>query len=377
MTAVPGTTLLWNCRMCGAALGGPLSYVSLVLGVRRSQRNPNLCNRCAAHMKEGEVVEITALFADLSGFTRLTTKLGPERTSTIVDGFLRGASSAIHRHDGLVDKFIGDAVMAVFNAPIRRQDHTQRAVAAALDILEQMKELSRIHGEELNARVGIARGDARLGRVGSDDASSFTALGDPVNLAARLEGVGDPGQIAVDERVLAQVGSLFPGTTTRTVEIKGFAATRVAILEGSPSAREALALQPTAIDRGRRASRGAALLAALAAPCAGFYLFSPIVYALGFGAMFQSSMVVAVDTFFDDGPARLILSALSIGSAALVIGFVARVRVRRRRLGQIANYGERMQERRLLIVAMIALAIVGFEHWVHLAAYHKGLLGAQ
>lgn len=100
-----------NCRMCGAALGGPLSYVSLVLGVRRSQRNPNLCNRCAAHMKEGEVVEITALFADLAGFTRLTQSLGPEKTSTIVDGFLRATSHAIHRHDGVVDKYIGDEVV--------------------------------------------------------------------------------------------------------------------------------------------------------------------------------------------------------------------------------------------------------------------------
>jgi adenylate cyclase len=363
--------------MCGAALGGPLGYVSLLLGVRRSQRNPNLCNRCAAHMKEGEVVEITALFADLSGFTRLTAKLGPERTSTIVDGFLRSASAAIHRHDGVVDKYIGDAVMAIFNAPIRREDHTQRAVAAACDILEQMKELSRVHGEELDARVGIACGDVRLGRVGSDDASSFTALGDAVNLASRLEGVAEPGQIAVDARVLARVAPSFPGVSRRMVELKGFSGEMAVAILGRPGPDAALRSPPTAIEQGRRASRWSAFLAALAAPCAGFYLFSPIVQALGFGAMFQSSLVLAVDTFFDDGPARLVLSTAAVISAALVIGFVARVRLRRRRLRQVANYGERMQERRLLMVVVIALAIVGFEHYVHLGLYHKGVLAAQ
>jgi len=366
-----------SCRMCGAALGGPLSYVSLVLGVRRSQRNPNLCNRCAAHMKEGEVVEITALFADLAGFTRLTQTLGPERTSSIVDGFLRATSHAIHRHDGVVDKYIGDAVMALFNAPIRREDHTRRAVAAALDIVDQMKELSRRYGEPLDVRVGIARGEARLGRVGSDDASSFTALGDPVNLASRLEAVAEPGQIAVDAGVLAAVASVFPGATIRSVELKGFAGAReVAILAASPAAALALRSGPTDHDRSRQVSRGAAVLAALAAPCAGFYLFSPVVYALGFGAMFQSAAVLAVDQFFD-GPARLVLSAMGVGCASLVLGFIVRVRVRRRRLGQIANYGERMQERRLLIVASIALALVAFEHWVHLGPFHKSLFAAQ
>jgi adenylate cyclase len=365
-----------NCRMCGAALGGPLSYVSLVLGVRRSQRNPNLCNRCAAHMKEGEVVEITALFADLAGFTRLTQTLGPERTSAIVDGFLRATSHAVHRHDGVVDKYIGDAVMALFNAPIRREDHTRRAVAAALDIVDQMKELSSRYGEALDVRVGIASGNARLGRVGSDDASSFTALGDPVNLASRLEAVADPGQIVVDAGVLAAVASAFPGATTRSVELKGFAAREVAILGASPAAALALRSGPTEHDRSRSVSRGAAVLAALAAPCAGFYLFSPVVYALGFGAVFQSAAVLAVDQFFD-GPARLVLSVAGVACAAVVLGFIVRARARRSKLGQIANYGERMQERRLLIVASIALMLVAFEHWVHLGPYHKSLFAAQ
>ena len=123
-----------HCRVCGAALAGSLAYVSMLLGVRRSARNPNLCNRCTAHMKDGESVEITALFADLCGFTLLTQSRGDEQTAEIVDAFLRGASRAIQRQDGIVDKFIGDAVMAVFNAPIRREDHSRRAVAAAIDI---------------------------------------------------------------------------------------------------------------------------------------------------------------------------------------------------------------------------------------------------
>jgi adenylate cyclase len=367
-----------HCRVCGAALAGSLAYVSSLLGVRRSQRNPNLCNRCSAHMKDGESVEITALFADLCGFTLLTQTRGAERTAEIVDAFLRGAARAIHQQDGVVDKFIGDALMAVFNAPIRRDDHTRRAIAAAIDIQHLMTALTKRFGVELQASVGVARGTARLGRVGSDDASSFTAIGEAVNLASRLEGVAAPGQIAVDARALAEVTDVFPAVRPAATTLKGFEApVEVAVLPASHTAAHALRAAPSLIDRGRRVGRAAALMAALGAPCAGFYLFSPIVYALGFGAVFQSALFLTIDTFLDDGPARTVLSSLAIASAIVTLGVVVRVRLRRRRARQTASPGEHMQERRLLFAGGLALAIVGLEHWVHLVSYHKGMWAAH
>jgi adenylate cyclase len=367
-----------HCRVCGAALAGPLAYVSAVLGVRRNQRNPNLCNRCTAHMKDGELLEISALFADLCGFTALTNTRGAERTSEIVDAFLRGAARAIHRHDGVVDKFIGDAVMAVFNAPIRREDHARRAVAAAVDIQRMMLALTARFGVELRVSVGVARGSARLGRVGSDDASSFTAIGEAVNLASRLESVAGPGEIAVDARALAEVAAVFPDAQARPTAIKGFTdPVDVALLVASDRAADDLRPAPSVFDRGRKFGRAAAVMAALGAPCAGFYLFSPLVYALGFGAMFQSALVLSVDRFFDDGPARSILASLALVSAAATIALVLRVRLRRRHARQTASSGERTQERRLLFAAGLAVALVAFEHWVHLSAYHKGMWSAH
>lgn len=367
-----------HCRVCGAALAGSLAYVSLLLGVRRSSRNPNLCNRCSAHMRDGEVVEITALFADLSGFTQLTQSLGAERTSGIVDAFLRGASQAIQRHDGVVDKFIGDAVMAVFNAPIRRDDHTRRAVAAALEIQQHMAGLSQRFGVELRASVGVARGPARLGRVGSDDASSFTALGEAVNLASRLQGAAKPGQIAVDAGGLAEVAAAFPDARTELVELKGFdAPLALAFLTASPAATLALRAQPLPIDQGRQVGRMAAVMAALGAPCAGFYLFSPLVYAIGLGGILDSAIFLAVDRFLDDGPVRLILSSLALISAVVTVALVARVRLRRRRSKQRSSPGERMQERRLLLAATLSLVIVAYEHWVHIVIAHKSFWAAD
>lgn len=362
------------CQVCGAALAGPLGLVSLLLGVRRSPRNPNLCNRCSAHLKDGVVAEITALFADLSGFTRLTRELGPERTSAIVDAFLRGASHAVHRHDGMVDKFLGDAVLAVFGAPIRRPDHARRAVAAAVEIQAMMGALSQRFGVELGASIGVSSGTARLGHVGGDDAASFTAIGEAVNRASRLEGVATSGEIAVDAEVLEAVAGVFSEARAEPVELKGFDAP-VAAARLKPSAAAIEALQPddATATQVRRYGRAAAVMAALAAPCAGFYLFSPVVVALGYGAVFQSAIFLAVDEVLDDGPARLILSTLSVAAAITCVATVVRARARRRRQVSLASRGERQQERRLLVLAAIALAIVAYEHWVHLVIAGKSV----
>lgn len=363
-----------NCQVCGVAMSGPLGLVSLVLGVRRSARNPNLCNRCTAHLKEGEVAELTVLFADLSGFTRLTRELGPERTSAIVDAFLRGASAAIHRHDGMVDKFLGDAVMAVFGAPIRRADHARRAVSAAVEIQLMMRGLSEKFEVRLETSIGVSSGTARLGHVGGDDAASFTAIGEAINRASRLEGVAKPGEIAVDDGVLAQVGSVFPGVPVEPTELKGFdEPVPTARLQASAEVAAALRPAEDPATRVRRIGRWAAVLAALGAPCAGFYLFSPLVVAAGYGAVLNSAVFLAIDGFLDDGPARLILSAVAIGGAAMCATMVVRARLRRRQQRNIASRGERQQEHRLLLLAAIALAIVGYEHWVHLAIAGKSI----
>jgi adenylate cyclase len=175
-----------ECVICGTALSGPLGYLFRLVGISRSIRNPNLCNRCNTHVEEGRVVELTVLFADLSSFTELTHQLGPQQTHAVVDAFLKTATYVLVRHGAFIDKYVGDAVMAFFNAPIRYPDHAGRAVAAALEIQAELPALGERFGLDLKASIGVASGFAHVGRLGSGDGKDYTAIGDVVNLAARL-----------------------------------------------------------------------------------------------------------------------------------------------------------------------------------------------
>lgn len=138
----------------------------------------------------GDRREITVLFADLAGFTTLSERLG-DRVVPIVGSFLELASQAIEEEGGTIDKFIGDAVMAFWGAPTADDDQALHACRAALKIAGRMRSLPAIdeHGGQLRVRLGIATGPAIVGNVGSARRLNYTALGDTVNLASRLEAV--------------------------------------------------------------------------------------------------------------------------------------------------------------------------------------------
>ena len=137
-------------------------------------------------------MEITVVFADLSSFTEMTGRLGATATYSVVDEFLRLASTTLINHGAFIDKYIGDAVMALFNIPIKRADHAAAAVAASAKLQELLPELSERLGVLLHASIGIASGFARVGRLGSDDIKDYTAIGDVVNQAARLQAQAGP-----------------------------------------------------------------------------------------------------------------------------------------------------------------------------------------
>ena len=203
------STIPQQCAICGIALSGPLSFPFRAVGITRSSRNPSLCTRCGAHLEEGHVVEVTVIFADLSSFTELTHDLGPERTHEVVDAFLRMASDVLVRHGAFIDKFVGDAVMALFNVPLRHTDHPKRAVIAASEIQSGLVILRERFMLDLQASVGIATGWARVGRVGSQDSKDYTAMGDVVNLAARLQGMARPGEIVISKASYERVSEDF------------------------------------------------------------------------------------------------------------------------------------------------------------------------
>ena len=155
------------------------------------------------------------LFADLVGSTELGGSLDPEHTRDLLDRFYDAMAAEIALGGGTVEKFIGDAVVAVFGAPSAREDHAERALDAALSM--QLR-LSELFGERLALRIGVNTGEVVVGRP--REGSSFVT-GDPVNVAARLEQAARPGQILVGERTAAAVRSAFEFAEPMSVQAKG------------------------------------------------------------------------------------------------------------------------------------------------------------
>ena len=280
------------CVVCGTVLGGPLGRVAQLFGIRRSGQNPNLCSRCGAHLSDGGIVELTVFFADLAGFTAMTSELGPEKSFEIVNAFFKKANEILVRHDAFIDKFIGDAVMALFNVPIHNDDHVQKAVAAALALQESMKELSEHHKRNLQIRIGLAAGFARVGRIGSHDRRDYTAIGDVVNLASRLEASALPGEIMMNEQVYARIAAQYPGTERELLTLKGFeekvGAYRLLrnTIGFAPLETGERALgQP----RFRRVSLGALLFAMLGAPCMVTSILGPLSLLFGAASFFGAT----------------------------------------------------------------------------------------
>lgn len=129
------------------------------------------------------------------------------------------------RYDGIVDHFLGDAVLAFFNAPIRHEDHPLWAVRAALEVQLTVPEINKAFGERdlLRVGIGISTGVAYTGVVGSNNCSDYTALGDTVNIASRLQGEAGPGEILVTEAVYQRLAGAFPHAQQRTFQLKGIA----------------------------------------------------------------------------------------------------------------------------------------------------------
>lgn len=140
----------------------------------------------------GETRELTVMFTDLANFTGLAERLDPQRTVAVLTEYFNTMTAIVHRHHGTVDKFIGDAVMAFWGAPLPQPDHARNAVAAAIEMQQAMTAMvARLQAQGLppiGVRIGIHSGPAVVGNIGSETRFSYTAIGDTVNLAARLEG---------------------------------------------------------------------------------------------------------------------------------------------------------------------------------------------
>lgn len=153
----------------------------------------------------------------------MTQALGAERIAPVMDSFFRAAYELVVKYDGIVDKFMGDAVMALFNVPIRREDHVGRAVGAATELQRAVERLNKDQPDEiwLHVGVGISTGHALAGRIGSNNPSEYTAIGEVVNVASRLQSGAKSGEILVTQDVYLAMAGAFPQAERRELSLKG------------------------------------------------------------------------------------------------------------------------------------------------------------
>lgn len=212
-----------RCHMCAAPFRGPLAPVMRFMGRAPWGRNPNYCKRCFVMMEShggGAEIQCSLLFADVRGSTGIAEGMSATDFRHLMDRFYRVASHVLYEQDGIIDKYIGDEVVAIFIPALAQDAHAERAVAAARALL-----VATGHGEPggpwLPVGAGIASGVAYVGAVGSGEHVEFTALGDIVNTAARLAGAAAAGEILVTIPALERANIEPFGLEHRSLDLKG------------------------------------------------------------------------------------------------------------------------------------------------------------
>lgn len=235
-----GEPLRFACAHCSAALPEGAQFCpgcGKPVGLAKSEPAPALKQYIPAELlakleyarahggMRGERRVVTVLFCDVKGSTAAAENLDPEEWAEIMNGVFECLIPPVYRYEGTLARLMGDAILAFFGAPIAHEDDPQRATLAALDILQAIDPYrSRVRerwGAEINVRVGINTGLVVVGEVGSDLRVEYTALGDAVNLAARMEQTAEPGTIQVSESTHRLTAPLFESTALGPVEVKG------------------------------------------------------------------------------------------------------------------------------------------------------------
>jgi adenylate cyclase len=163
----------------------------------------------------GAEIEIGVMFADIRGSTALAERMGPRDFAGLLDKFYAIASKALIDHKGVVDKMIGDEVMALFIPSHVGGDLGEASMNAARAILKGAAK------ENIPVGVGLHRGQAYVGKVGTENTGDFTAVGDTVNTTARLQAQAKAGEVVMSEAIYGSIAAYYPGLEARTIEVKG------------------------------------------------------------------------------------------------------------------------------------------------------------
>jgi class 3 adenylate cyclase len=170
----------------------------------------------------GEVRQVSVLFCDIRGFTPLTENMPPAEVIAMLNEHMTAMNRIVHLHYGMVDKFVGDLIMAVFGAPKSYGNDALHAVKCALDMIAERRRLNVSSRHQIQIGIGVATGEVVAGCMGSADRLNYTVLGERVNLASRLCSSAEGSELLIDENTYAQLPADFRVEPTEPMALKGF-----------------------------------------------------------------------------------------------------------------------------------------------------------
>jgi class 3 adenylate cyclase len=213
------------CANCGQALDTPAETEEALQTRLAASAPAPLIEKMRAAKLSGERKPVTALFVDVVGSTTLAESMDPEDWTTVINEAFDLLSKAVFHYEGTIAQLQGDALLAFFGAPIAHEDDPERAILAALDMVaaidEFARQLKQSQGIEFRIRAGINTGPVIVGNVGSDLRYEYTALGDAVNVAARMQTAAQPGTVLITANTLRLAGEAFEVEDLGGLDVKG------------------------------------------------------------------------------------------------------------------------------------------------------------
>jgi adenylate cyclase len=211
-----------RCKLCAAPFAGAGAPIMRLMGKRPSDKNPNWCATCFTFMRKhhgGAEIECTLLFADVRGSTTLAEGMSAGDFRQLMERFYDTAAATVFEHDGIVDKFVGDELVAIFFPLMAGDEHAKHGLEAAQALLKGTGH-GDLEGPWVTLGAGLHTGTAWVGAVGEGVHTSITALGDAVNTTARLASAAGVGEILVTTAA-AEAAGLESDLPRRTLELKG------------------------------------------------------------------------------------------------------------------------------------------------------------
>jgi len=321
------------CGECGARLAAAPPVAAARIGesryaAPRGYTPPHLAERILKERAalEGERKQVTVLFADVSGFMRLAERLDPEDVHALMSEAFERILAEIHQYEGTVNQFLGDGLMALFGAPVAHEDHARRAALAALGMQRALTayrdELARQRGIDFRVRIGLNTGLVVVGAIGDNLRMDYTAVGDTVNVAARMQQVAGPGEIVLADATRRLIEGHFDLRTLGSIIVKNRTEPVTAWALGSPTRVVARLSRSPLLGR---EDALAALERAFATAQSGR---GQVVYIVGEAGMGKSRLLLELRRRIDDDATWLEGRCLSFGQSTAFLPVIDMLRQR-------------------------------------------------